>query len=499
MKTHTPMLIYQVLPRLFGNDNAACVPGAPLEVNGSGTFADFTSRTFAQLQALGATHVWYTGVLQHATRTLYTDAGISPSPACEVKGEAGSPYAVTDYRSVCPDLAVDTRKRLHEFDLLVQRTHRAGLGVIIDFIPNHVAHTYLGSDLADDCYPGRSFDGDWYDTAKLDYSRHTTWEHMLSILLYWAARGVDGFRCDMAELVPVEFWGWALPQVRAKYPDICFIAEVYQPWRYRDYIEKGTFDYLYDKVGQYDTLIALLRGQESATALTRCWQQSGDLAPHMLHFLENHDEQRLGSDFVCGNGARALPALVVSALCDTSPFMLYFGQELGERGMESEGFSGRDGKTTLFDYWSVPSIRRFRNGGRYDGALLTEEEQCLLNLYRRVLQIRKEEAAFREGKFFDLMYVNPSSADFNAHSQYAFLRSSSDVLMLVVANFSDSPASVRVRIPAHAFDYLALPTLERAEGRELLTGATMTFALTPDTRVPLTIAPHSAAIVKIKD
>lgn len=492
------MLIYQVLPRLFGNDNPSCIPGAPFEVNGSGRFADFTSRTFASLRQLGVTHIWYTGILQHATRTVRTDSGILPSPSDEVKGEAGSPYAVTDYRNVCPDLAVDVPNRLHEFDLLVQRTHRAELGVIIDFIPNHVAHTYLGHDLTDDdCYPGRIYDGDWSDTAKLDYSRHSTWEHMLDILLFWAARGVDGFRCDMAELVPVEFWAWALPKVREVHPNICFIAEVYQPWRYRDYIERGTFDYLYDKVGQYDTLIALLRGQQSATALTQCWQQMGNLAPHMLHFLENHDEQRLASDYICGDGSRALPALVVSALCDTSPFMIYFGQELGERGMESEGFSGVDGKTTIFDYWSIPSIRRFRNGGRCDGAQLTEKEKSLLKIYRKVFQIRSNEAAFREGKFFDLMYVNPLSGDFDPHHQYAFLRCTEDTLMIVAANFADAPACIRLQIPAHAFDYLSLPVLDKVLAQEMLSESTLSLALSPDARVPLTLSAHSAVIIRI--
>ena len=492
------MLIYQVLPRLYGNDNPACIPGAPFEVNGSGRFADFTARTFASLRQMGVTHVWYTGVLQHATRTVRTSFGIPPSPADEVKGQAGSPYAVTDYRNVCPDLAINVERRLHEFDLLVRRTHREGLGVIIDFIPNHVARTYLGSDLTDeDCYPGRIYDSDWSDTAKLDYSRRTTWEHMLDILLYWAARGVDGFRCDMAELVPVEFWAWALPQVRAIHPRICFIAEIYQPWRYREYVEQGTFDYLYDKVGQYNTLIALLRGQESATSLTHCWQKTSDLASHMLHFLENHDEQRLASDFICGDGMRALPALVVSALCDTSPFMIYFGQELGERGMESEGFSGLDGKTTIFDYWSLSSIRRYRNRGRYDGALLTEKENSLLQNYRKVFRIRKNEAAFRKGKFFDLMYINPSSDNFDAHRQYAFLRSDDDVLMLVVANFADIPAAVRVLIPAHAFDYLTLPTLPSVHAVELLSDTPLTITLAPDARIPLTLSPHSAVILRI--
>ena len=350
-------IIYQILTRLYYSPSHPIVIDGTLEQNGCGRLRDFNARRLQAIHELGVTHIWYTGILDHATQTDFSTYGL-PADA-DVKGKAGSPYAVRDYYNVAPELATDIPNRLHEFELLVRRTHRAGMGVIIDFVPNHVARHYTGTFRPfTDCnyYPGHICDGDWTDTAKLNYGEHDTWEKMRDILLFWAARGVDGFRCDMAELVPVAFWQWVIPQIKSAHPGILFIAEVYQPWRYAEYVHQGGFDYLYDKVGLYDTLIAILKGHESASAITRCWQALGDLGPYMLHFMENHDEQRLASDFICGEGLRALPAMMVSALIDTCPVMVYFGQELGERGMEAEGFSGRDGKTSIFDYAEVPTI-----------------------------------------------------------------------------------------------------------------------------------------------
>ncbi|MBQ5871526.1 MAG: alpha-amylase, partial [Bacteroidaceae bacterium] len=302
---------------------------------------------------------------------------------------------------------------------------------------------------------------DLYETIKLNYGidiisgrqvhfcpTPDTWQKMLQILLYWASKGIDGFRCDMAEMVPVEFWEWALPQVKTAYPNIVFIAEVYNPALYRDYIHRGKFDYLYDKVGLYDTLLNVCRGQ-STQSITSCWQSVDDIREHMLNFLENHDEQRLASDFLLGCGEKALPALLVSSLMP-SPFMLYFGQELGERGMDEEGFSGRDGRTTIFDYWSVSTIRRWRNKGRFDGKQLTEEEISLQQTYQSILQLREQEPYTSEG-FYDLMYVNR-----HLHRQYAFVRHSGKKFSLIVANFSNQEETVSINIPKHFFEFTGI-------------------------------------------
>lgn len=346
------LIIYQVFTRLFGNNNNHCIHGGSLAENGCGKMADFTGKALGEIKRLGATHVWYTGIIEHATQTDYRRYNIRPDHPAVVKGKAGSPYAIKDYYDVDPDLAKDVPGRMKEFENLVQRTHRTGLKVIIDFVPNHVARQYHSDAQPDGTsqlganddphyafspynnfyyipqselhgqfdmqgsaaepyheYPAKAtgnnrFDAcptidDWYETVKLNYgvdyqnggTRHfdpipDTWEKMRDILLFWAAKDIDGFRCDMAEMVPVEFWGWAIPQVKEKYPHLLFIAEVYNPYEYRNYLDRGHFDYLYDKVGLYDTLRTIVCSNESATAITRCWQSLGGIEQRMLNFLE---------------------------------------------------------------------------------------------------------------------------------------------------------------------------------------------------------------------
>ena len=552
------IILYQIFTRLFGNDNTQCVPNGSIEQNGCGKLADFTPEALAAIKKLGTTHVWYTGVIEHATQTDYSDQGIRPDHKATIKGKAGSPYAIKDYYDIDPDLATSVPDRMKEFTQLVKRTHAAGLKMIIDFVPNHVARCYHSDakpknvvDLGEkddtsvffspknnfyylpgttlggevdwqgytetparatgnnrfDAYPSRN---DWYETVKLNYGVNylegertdfypfpSTWLKMRDILLFWAKKGVDGFRCDMAEMVPFQFWGWVIPIIKEKFPHIIFIAEVYNTWEYYNYVKHGKFDYLYDKVGLYDTLIGIIRHQQSASDITRMWQNLGELRPHMLHFMENHDEQRLASDFIVGHGRPALPAMLVSATIDTCPMMVYFGQELGERGMDQEGYSGRDGRTTIFDYWNVDTLRRWRDGGTFSGKGLNEGERDLQAYYSRLLHIARDERAITEGDFFDLMYVNPHTADFNPHRHYAFLRKHENELLLIVANFDEWETKVAVNIPTDAFNYFKLPTLDSIEATELLTGADITLSLTPNTPVCLTLPGYSGAIVKI--
>ena len=537
------MTIYQVFTRLFGNDKADCVPSGTKQQNGCGTMQAFTAKALEQIRSLGCTHIWFTGVIEHASKTDYSAYGIAVDNPDVVKGEAGSPYAIRDYYDIDPDLAKDPAKRIREFELLVERTHKAGLKVIIDFVPNHVARQYHSDakpegvrDLGEDDDTSLSYSpdnnfyylpgeplhldnilprstyrevpakatgndrftawpdkNDWYETVKLNYGP-STYHKMLHILLYWAAKGIDGFRCDMAEMVPVEFWEWAVPQVKAAYPDIIFIAEVYNPSLYRDYIHRGHFDYLYDKVGLYDTLLNVCRGQ-STQSITDCWQAVDDIRSHMLNFLENHDEPRLASRFLLRDAETAIPALLTSSLMP-SPFMLYFGQELGERGMDAEGFSGLDGRTTIFDYWSVPTIRRWRNKVRFDGQLLTAEETALRSTYQRILKLR-EEQEWAQGGFYDLMYVNP-----HLHRCYAFLRYSPIAqdgqerpFALVIANFSETEETITLNLPYHLFELTGLK--ERAEVIlvDMLSGGWYTLPFTSAEAMLVTIPAHSGLVL----
>lgn len=529
------MTIYQVLPRLFGNDKASCIPNGTRQQNGCGRLQDFTAKSLEQIRELGCTHIWYTGVIEHASKTDYSAFGIAQDNPDVVKGEAGSPYAIRDYYDVCPDLAKDVRQRIREFELLVERTHRAGLKVIIDFVPNHVARQYhsdakplgvrdLGEDddptlpsapdnnffylqqplclddivpcstyrevparaTGNDAFTPRPSRNDWYETVKLHYGPDTC-HKMLNILIYWASKGVDGFRCDMAEMVPVDFWEWALPQVKQQFPGIIFIAEVYNPSLYRDYLHRGHFDYLYDKVGLYDTLLDVCRGR-SAQDITSCWQAVDDIRGQMLNFLENHDERRLASDFLLGEPTKALPALLVSSLMPC-PFMLYFGQELGERGMDAEGFSGRDGRTTIFDYWSVPTIRRWRDRGRFGDRLLTADEKALRRTYQTVLCLRQE-PLFSDGGFYDLMYANP-----HLNRQYAFVRHLAGKFALVVANFSDAEETITLQLPAHFFQHTGIRERRRLTMTDALTKQKLTLLLTAEAPLSVTLPAHLGIIL----
>lgn len=443
-------IIYQMLPRLFGNRNSQCIFNGTLSENGSGKFGDISTSVLGELKKLSVSYVWYTGIIRHATEGDQT-----------AKGKAGSPYAIKDYYDVNPYMAECADRRMDEFTALVQRTHEAGMKVLIDFIPNHLSREYDSqvSPFGDgNFYPGRIHDGDWTDTVKLNYGSRDTWTKMKDILMFWASKGVDGFRCDMVELVTVDFWEWCIAELKKSYPHLIFIAEIYQPHNYYPYIFRGGFDYLYDKSGFYDTLRSISAGQTEASALTSVWQGLGDLQPKMLNFLENHDEQRVASDFFTGDPRKSMAMLYVSLLFNTSPFMVYFGQELGERGMESEGYSGVDGRTTIYDFWSVGCVRRFlqgvnsKNGYKY----LTDSEKDILKSYRSLLKKSVTTPAFSIGKSFDLMYVNPHSGDFDPRYHFAFLRSDGKNVYLVAANFSQWDATVKINIPQEAYNYFGI-------------------------------------------
>ena len=302
----------------------------------------------------------------------------------------------------------------------------------------------------------------------------------------------------MAEMVPVEFWHYAIAKVKSKYKKVEFIAEIYNPGSYSSYVEYGGFDWLYDKVGLYDTLRAIVEGRESATAITRCWQNTGQMGPHMLHFMENHDEQRIASDFFAGNPEKALPAMVVSALMDSCPVMVYAGQELGERGMDTEGFSGRDGRTTIFDYWSPDTLHRLYSDGHFGDSRLTEQEKQLRSFYSRLMNIARSERCVSNGRFFDLMYVNPVSGQFNPHRTYAFLRADSHHAMLTVANFDGMAVNAAVNIPQHAFDYMQLTARNACLLTDLISGNTQRSDISPERPVRVSIPPYSAAVLRWK-
>lgn len=556
MEKLAKLTIYQAFPRLFGNKNASLTVCGSIKDNGVGKFSAFTAEVLNDIKVMGITHIWYTGIIEHATKTDYTKVGIRRDHSATVKGEAGSPYAIKDYYDIDPDLAENVRRRMTEFELLVRRTHEAGMKVIIDFVPNHVARQYysdarpsfvedlgqhddsskkfdiennfyyipgctLSLDFAsqdgqedfqysefpakvtgNDCFSTMPDKNDWYETVKLNYGIDyqnnrkatfdpipSTWKKMLDILLFWEGKGVDGFRCDMAEMVPVEFWNWVIPQVK-KTRDVCFIAEVYNPSEYSNYIHNGKFDYLYDKVGLYDTLKGVIKGVASASQITDCWQTIEGLQERMLNFMENHDEQRIASDFFAGNARAGIPAMFVSALMNTNPVMIYNGQELGERGMDEEGFSGVDGRTSIFDYWSMSTMRNWLNKKP------TPEEAELRGIYSKILNIAKSEKSVSQGVFHDLMYANYANPDFDMHRQFAFLRKYKNELLLVAVNFDNTGKSIRLNIPEGAFHCLEINDNQAAKVKDLLSGEESIGTLTTAWPYELALPPYSGRAIR---
>ncbi len=516
-------IIYQMLPRLWGNTEGRNIKNGTLDENRCGKFSSIDTRTFAYLKSLGVSYVWYTGIIRHATAE--DGGGCVPSSKDWVKGRAGSPYSITDYYDVNPYLADNPDDRMAEFKDLVNRTHKAGLKVIIDFVPNHVARDYaqfaaahpaptgmatLGED--DDksvhwrenndffYYPGVPLTlpvqnqtyleipamasgnayssapsvNDWYDTIKLNYcDTHTeTWEKMYDIVSFWAEQGVDGFRCDMVELVPPEFFRWLISKVKKDRPELIFIAEVYQKALYAKYIREVGFDLLYDKSGMYDVLRAIVEKNvndsgvpvedwQSAKRITWNWQSLGDLQPYMLNFLENHDEQRFASDFFGQKAENSFAALYASLFFNQAPFMLYAGEEVGERGMDNEGFSGTDGRTTIFDWWAPSASTRLYKFIHGETEALAPRERKVLERYRTALTCATSDNAFCAGTVYDLCYCNYASDGFNPDRHFAFLRDFKEETRLVVCNFSSTDADVSIIIPEHAFQWLEMPETER--------------------------------------
>ena len=523
MSTDHKLIIYQLLPRLFGNANTTNKVYGSVGENGVGKLNDITDVALQEISKMGFSHVWYTGVIEHATMTDHSAYGIKLDDPDVVKGRAGSPYAIKDYYDIAPDLAVDVHNRIAEFQELVNRTHLNGLKVIIDFVPNHVARTYASDakphgvrDFGEDdditlaCGPENDFyyipgtrfvvpagynpggdeftspfkDGrfdeypakatgndvfspapsinDWFETIKLNYGvyyldghKHylghvpPLWHKMHHILTYWAEMGVDGFRCDMIEMVPVEFWAWIIPKLKVTFPGLIFIGEAYDKQQYYNYIYNGGFDYLYDKVGLYDAIRRLTCNDYGANTwqINDVWNNhTRGIDQHMLRFMENHDEQRIASRDFAGDATLAIPGMIVSATLNTGPVMVYYGQEVGEPAAGEMGFSGDDGRTTIFDYWGVPEHQKWLNNGRFDGGQLSAQQKQLRDFYVKLLNTVKANDALRNGSFYELMIANEHQPGFNT-MLYVYLRYTMEQRVLVIVNFGRQQATLRVRIP----------------------------------------------------
>ncbi len=563
------IIMYQLLVRLAGNKVNKPKPWGSIEENGCGKFNDLDLNVLKKIANLGATHIWLTGVIEHASCTAYPQHHIKADNPLVVKGLAGSPYAIRDYYDVCPDLAVRIDKRMEEFEDLIERCSRVGLAPVIDFVPNHVARNYTsdqpaGRNMAlgradntnvafdpsnnfyylpgehlklpdevfelphvrlmkaasyqefpakatgNDCFSSHPSINDWYETVKLNYGIDIsgghqsffdplpdTWHKMLHILEFWAGKNIAGFRCDMAEMVPAAFWEWAIRKIKHKHPGMLFIAEIYDPGLYRQYADAG-FDYLYDKVGLYDALRDVLAGKRPAASLTLEWQKLNGLDERMLRFMENHDEQRIASKHVATAEA-GIPAMTIAATMHRGPAMIYFGQEFGEKAEGATGFSGDDGRTSIFDYHHVPAFQRWYNKGRCNTKKLSSDEKQCYVFYKKFLNLAKDEVVSK-GEFYDLMWANN---DLQQSSLYAYLRWLNGKLWLICANFSGKQhLHEHIRIPDH---YWKLANQNNTEAlwllKPLLTGneeKTVQQQVLISKGVAMHLPPYASDIIELR-
>jgi glycosidase len=530
-------VIYQLVVRLFGNTNETRKPDGTLVENGVGRFADVDERAISAIKGLGATHVWLTGVLRQATMTDWSEIGLPASDPDTVKGRAGSFFAIRDYYDVCPDYAVDPRRRMEEFEALVARLHAGGLRVLIDLVPNHVARGYgsvvhperdfgRGDDKTrffapDNAFfylvdpPGQAlrlarpagwnpsgvvFDGafepedgrpgnvpratgndvtspspsptDWYETVKLSYGVDftdrtvkrfdpvpATWSRMDEILAYWQAKGVDGFRVDFAHWVPNEAWRYLLSRAKARDPAVLLVAEAYEDLA--GLLAAG-FDAVYHDAA-LDTLKRVILGAASLDDLDAELRSLDDGARgRFVQYLENHDERRVASPVVPGHDPEATGLGSADAgrwlapillLYGSGPVLFHNGQEVGEPAALAEGFSGADGRTSIFDYGSMPAFARWVNGHRYDGGRSTPDELALRAWYADLLALCQAPEV-RGTRYWGLRYATDSTGLF----PFARFATGQAALLLVVASFdADASGASLVCIPDDLAEAAGLP------------------------------------------
>ncbi|MCQ2366375.1 MAG: alpha-amylase family glycosyl hydrolase [Akkermansia sp.] len=532
-------VIYQLFVRHFANHTIGGQPWGSRETNGCGTFAGVNDAALDALAQMGVTHVWFTGVLRHATQTAHP--GLPADPACVVKGIAGSPYAVTDYFDVDPDLAENPANRLQEYAELLQRCRRHGMVPLMDFIPNHVSRCYRSS-VRPDCSFGEGDDTahffrrdnafyylhpqnsdrelqlpkapfeperghgrvtgnnaetwtpgecDWYETVKLNYGcdyRHgpsgvpwqlpapgrepRVWRIMNDVLAYWQKMGVGGFRCDMAHMVPAPFWRWAIARARLRDEGVFFMAEGYNDHMkltegdVHDILLHAGFNAVYDSPS-YDALRGLYERGGWANDLDACNHDSLKSYLRGVRYLENHDEQRLAAPSAWnGQGADVTRALMAAQFAATAcPVLVYNGQECGEDASGPGGFGGDNGRTSIFDYTSLPHFQHWTAGGKFDGSGMTERERALRD-YTAALLPMLQHPALSKGGFYGLNWANQETPNFgrdaddtaSGHYLYAFLRHyrKAKSTVLVVCNLHPTlDFTTRVHIPENAREWCA--------------------------------------------
>lgn len=408
---------------------------------------------------------------------------------------------------ICPELSFGKNDDTQKFFNINNNFYYLG-----DLHPGGGAPVKLPSDNGHHAYPPESHFGrvtgnnviswapsihDWFETIKLNYghnftlgpprddlhplppadapTEHTpdTWQKMDAILAYWQNMGVDGFRVDMAHMIPMHYWAWQTRRCRKRHPSVFFMAEAYDndPAKLTDgnVLEEllaSGFDAVYDDPS-YDIIKHIIEGDKWANDIDPTANPFSPLFHQSLRYAENHDEVRLASS---GNWAGCgmeigQPVSAILFGLGRGPVMLYNGQETGEPACGAEGFSGDDGRSSIFDYGTLPSLTPWVNQHRYDGAQLTPAQKNLRAFYARLLNLCAE-PAFTCGDFYGLNQANQNNPQYgqlhhdpaSGHWLYSFLRRDAPTgqAFLVVVNLhpTETLDNVHIQIPEDTQEWL---------------------------------------------
>lgn len=508
-------LIYQLMVRHWGGQSYEPASLAIEKRRPIGSFEAIDDIAISYLKSLSIDTVWLTGVICHATRSQCSIGDETIGGDVVVKGDAGSPYAITDYYAIHPFLSHDESQAEAQFDALVSRLKAAGLKVIIDFVPNHVSRHYHGintppgerrlgqgddvsiefrpnnhfyylpgtsyvnpSHLArpfhempakvtgNDCYTPQPSEFDWYETVKLNYGvdLHGTsffdpvpdlWNRMRAILSFWLKRGVDGFRCDMVEMIPTPFWAWVISDIRRDFPQSLFIGEAYHIGNYDGLLGAG-FDKLYDKANCYNRLEGLLKGETSHDVVHSVFESGRRYEGKMLRFWENHDEIRVASEHFASDAPLGMVMTALVHLTGKDHLMIYNGQELGEEARGASGYSGDDGKTSIFDYVAVPSIQSLVSLNFQIGQLEVSHF-VLLSAYQSMLAFAQTNELIAAGGYYGLNWAQRPKSDLERLYLFTCLRHLNGKVFLLAFNLqSDHLIKTDITIPNHAIEEVKL-------------------------------------------
>ena len=303
-----------------------------------GTFNAFT-KDIPQLKELGVKIIWVMPIFPISQTKRKATGGddskfASEMPAAEQHKYLGSYYAVSDFKKVNPEFGT-----IEDFRNLVKTAHENGIYVILDWVPNHTGwdHVWIKNhpeyytqnakgEIIDPINPETGKSWGWTDVADLNYDNQNLRKAMTADMMYWIKNeDIDGFRCDVAGNVPLDFWQQAIPQLR-KQKNIFMLAEAWEP----ALLKNNLFDMAYAWDGHH-TLNKIAQGKEPVKqfdAYIEKINKNYEANDILMNFVDNHDENSWNGTIKSRLGEAEAAMTALSYLMPGMP-LVYSGNEYG--------------------------------------------------------------------------------------------------------------------------------------------------------------------------